>query len=76
MQSILSTNYYVHFQDNAYQSLLAYLTDNFHSKIFILVDNNTQKHCLPILLKKADLRVDIEVIEIEGKKYEHDYSKN
>mgnify|MGYP000060395894 FL=1 len=66
MQSILSTSYYVHFQENAYRSLHDYLKDIFHSKVFILVDGNTKKYCLPLFLKKAKLSVDVEIIEIEA----------
>ena len=66
MQSILSTNYYVHFQENAYQSLHDYLKENFHSKVFILVDSNTKKYCLPLFLEKAKLSLNVEIIEIEA----------
>jgi len=66
MQSILSTNYYVHFQGNAFESLHIYLEETFHSKIFVLVDSNTKKHCLPLFLEKAKLSIDFEIIEIEA----------
>ena len=66
MKSILSTNYYVHFQENAYQNLHAYLEENFHSKVFILVDTNTKKYCLPLFLKKAAFSIDTEIIEVEA----------
>jgi 3-dehydroquinate synthase len=66
MQSILSTNYYVHFQGKAYQSLHDYLKDFFCSKIFILVDGNTKKYCLPSFLEKANLSLEHEIIEIEA----------
>jgi len=66
MRSILSTNYYVHFQENAYSNLNTYFTENFHSKVFILVDTNTKKYCLPVFLKKASWISDAEIIEIEA----------
>lgn len=66
MRSILSTNYYVHFQENAYSNLNSYLNENFHSKVFILVDTNTGKHCLPLFFNKAAGLKDPEVIEIES----------
>ncbi len=66
MKSILSTNYYVHFQENAYQYLHTYLEENFHSKVFVLVDTNTKKYCLPLFLKKAAFNLDTEIIEIEA----------
>jgi 3-dehydroquinate synthase len=66
MKSILSTNYYVHFQENAYSSLHSYLDENFCSKIFILADNNTKEFCLPRFLKKTNFNVTIEIIEIKA----------
>ncbi len=66
MQSILSTNYYVHFQENGYLSLHDYLKEIFHSKIFILVDSNTKKHCLPLFLEKAKISLNLEIIEVEA----------
>ena len=66
MQSILSTNYYVHFEESAYTNLGQYLNDNFHSKIFILVDTNTKKYCLPLFLNKSELQVKAEIIEVSA----------
>jgi 3-dehydroquinate synthase len=66
MKSILSTNYYVHFQENAYASLHNYLGENFCSKVFILVDSNTREFCLPLFLKKANLTLAIEIIDIKA----------
>jgi 3-dehydroquinate synthase len=64
MKSILSTNYYVHFQDKAYRSLEEYLENTIHSKVFILVDSNTKKYCLPIFKKIVSKAESFEVIEI------------
>jgi len=66
MKSILSTDYYVHFQENAYSSLHNYLQDNFCSKVFILVDSNTREFCLPVFLKKADFTISVEIIDIKA----------
>lgn len=66
MKSILSTNYYVHFDEEAYFSLSKYLQENFCSKIFILVDNNTKEHCLPLFQRKANFDLATEVIEIQA----------
>ena len=72
MESILSTNYYVHFQENAYFSFQKYLNDNFHSKLFILVDNNTKDQCLPYFLKKINKAIPFEIIEINsGEEYKN-----
>jgi len=64
MKSVLSTNYYVHFQKNAYKILEKYVKNNFHSKIFILVDTNTKKDCLPIFLEEIQNSNTFEIIEI------------
>jgi len=66
MESILSTNYYVHFQSKAYTALQNYLNENFHSKIFILVDTNTQKQCLPRFLNAFKSNISFEIIEVNA----------
>lgn len=70
MKSIRSTDYYVHFEDKSYESLGDYLSNEFCSKVFVLVDSNTEKHCLPLFLKKTGLSDRIEVLEIPpGEKF-------
>ena len=72
MESILSTNYYVHFQENAYTSFQKYINENFHSKLFILVDNNTKYQCLPYFLDKVSSTIPFEIIEIpSGEKHKN-----
>lgn len=72
MKSIISTGYSVHFGNEAYQSLAHYLNKEFCSKIFVLVDNNTREHCLPILKEKMDSKHAFEVIEIHaGEKFKN-----
>lgn len=72
MQSILSTDYHVHFQEKAYLSLAIYLENHLHSKIFILVDSNTRKNCLPVFLEKTKLPDSIQILEIEpGEEHKH-----
>lgn len=66
MTSILSTNYYVHFQENCYVQLQNYLKENFHSKIYILVDENTKKYCLPLFIDKIEAAKDFHCIEIKA----------
>ncbi len=66
MQSILSTGYYVHFQDKAYDELNNYLNQNFHSKVFILVDTNTKKYCLPYFLNSVVGKHNFELIEVKN----------
>jgi len=72
MESILSTNYYVHFQNEAYTALQNYLEVNFHSKLFVLVDTNTKNQCLPHFLKIFSNKVSFEIITIDaGEKYKN-----
>ncbi|MDJ0644626.1 MAG: 3-dehydroquinate synthase [Flavobacteriaceae bacterium] len=52
MNTIQSTGYPVHFQENAYKELNHYLETTTFSKVFILVDDNTHKDCLPNFLKQ------------------------
>jgi 3-dehydroquinate synthase len=66
MNSILSTNYFVHFQENAYSSLQKYLSENSHSKMFILVDTNTNKECLPHFIDRISGSGNFEIIEISA----------
>ena len=72
MDSILSTNYYVHFEESAYTALQDYLNENFHSKLFILVDSNTKKQCIPYFLNNVDSSFNFEIIEIKaGERYKN-----
>lgn len=72
MKSIRSTDYDVHFGAPGYQKLSDYLEDNFCSQIFVMVDSNTKRECLPILLEKTDLQGRIRLIEIPaGEKFKN-----
>jgi 3-dehydroquinate synthase len=66
MQPILSNNYYVNFQEDAYQKLNQFIASKKPSKIFILVDENTHEHCYTILAEKLETTIAIEIIEIEA----------
>ncbi len=66
MKSIQSTSYPVHFQENAYSKLNQYLEENSHSTLFILVDENTNEHCLPKLMGVLATNAVIEIVEIES----------
>ena len=48
MKPIESINYSVFFE-NSLQELSAFLTQRKYSKVFVLVDSNTEIQCLPIL---------------------------
>jgi len=66
MQSIQANNYLVHFNQNAYEALNKHLKDNKYSSLFIIVDNETNEHCLPKLLPILETDLNIEIIEFEA----------
>ncbi len=47
MESIKSHSYEVHLEELAQAALRQHIAKNNYSKVFILVDENTKKHCLP-----------------------------
>lgn len=66
MKPIYSDNYFIHFNENSYQELNRYLSENKHTKVFILVDENTHEHCYPKFAAQLETTSEIEVIEIES----------
>ena len=66
MKSIQSSSYPVHFQEDAYKQLNAYLASNSHSILFVLVDENTNAACLPKLMQELATNATVEVVEIES----------
>ncbi len=64
MKSIITASYSVYFNETAYKSITQHLSDADYSKIFILVDENTKKHCLPIFLQNIASHSTMEVLEI------------
>ena len=66
MDSISTNNCMIHFNSSCYTALNEHLKENNFSKIFILVDENTHTHCLPLFIEKMETNVVIEIIEIES----------
>lgn len=66
MTSIHSDNYFIHFNENSYIELNTYLSENKPTKLFVLVDENSNKHCYPIFIEQLETDAIIEVIEIES----------
>ena len=66
MKSIQSDNYFIHFNENSFKELNNYLSNNKPTKLFILVDENTNEHCYPIFSEQLETTSEIEVIEIES----------
>ena len=66
MQSIQANNYPVHFNETGYEKLNQHLKENKYSNLFIIVDSNTNDHCLPKLLPILETDLTIEIIEFEA----------
>tara|TARA_B110000305_G_scaffold228966_1_gene279394 strand:+ start:2588 stop:3655 length:1068 start_codon:yes stop_codon:yes gene_type:complete len=66
MNSIHSEDYFIHFKEKAYKELNSYLKENSPTKLFILVDENTNDNCYPVFIKQLETSAEIEVIEIES----------
>jgi 3-dehydroquinate synthase len=66
MNTISAADYSIFFNENAYQHLNDLLHQNNYSKIFILVDENTNEHCLPDFLPLLATEIPFEIIEIES----------
>jgi len=66
MNSITANECIIHFNEASYLALNKHLKTNNYSKIFLLVDENTHEHCLPLFLGQLEFLLDIEIIEIES----------
>jgi 3-dehydroquinate synthase len=56
----------VNFKEDAYRKLNSFILNSKPSTIFILVDENTNENCLPILLKELIIQQSVEIIEIKS----------
>ncbi|MFK7000057.1 3-dehydroquinate synthase [Flavobacterium oreochromis] len=56
----------VHFVNDNYLGLNQFLKENQFSKIFILVDENTNEYCLPHFLPYLETELPLEIIELEA----------
>lgn len=64
MQEIQSLGYKVFFEDNL-ASLQSFILEGEYSNVLILVDLNTNDHCLPILQAAISDIVDYDIIEVD-----------
>lgn len=64
MQPIESLGYNVYFEENL-QSLYPFILDRQYTQILVLVDRNTNDHCLPMLQEALSGTVDYDIIEID-----------
>lgn len=65
MESIQSHSYEVHLEELAEAALKQHIAKSDYSKVFVLVDENTKKHCLPIFHEKLEQEVDA-IFEIKS----------
>lgn len=69
---IKSKDHSIYFIENEWLILNDFLSQNIYSKVFLLVDSNTEEYCLPYLLSNLALTEQIEVISIEaGEEHKH-----
>ena len=66
MQSIQANNYPIYFNEKGYEALNLHLKKHNYSKIFILVDSNTNEYCLPKFLPYLETELTIEIIEFDA----------
>lgn len=64
MKPITTANSEIHFKSTAYETLNSYLSHNKQARIFVLVDENTRKVCLPVLAAALAKSFNYEIIEI------------
>lgn len=66
MNTILSNNCQLFFNEKGLNYLIEILIPSNYSKIIVLVDENTNNYCLPNFLARLPTEVEIEIIEIEA----------
>ena len=65
MTPIQSNTYTIYFNETSFLYLENLLQPDVYSKIFVLVDENTNEYCLPYFLSNLPTEIEIEIIEIE-----------
>lgn len=64
MESIVTTSYAVHFNEEAFNVLRKHVSLKSYSKIFVLVDENTEKHCLSSFNQEVNGEFDFKLLRI------------
>lgn len=64
MEAIQSLGYQVYFEEKL-ESLLPFIEAGNYSQVLILVDRNTNDHCLPILQSLLPELIDYDIIEVD-----------
>lgn len=66
MKSINAEGYTIEFTEKKYYIINEFIDSISYSSVFILVDENTEQNCLPILLDNLITKLPIEIISIEA----------
>ncbi|MDO6596791.1 3-dehydroquinate synthase [Oceanihabitans sp. 2_MG-2023] len=66
MTPITTQDYNIYFNENAYSSLNEHLKASNYSKIFFLVDENTNADCIPFVLANIEAEITYDILEIES----------
>ncbi len=66
MAPIQANGYSIFFNENSYVALNALLIENHYSKLFLLVDSNTNDECSSLFLSQIETEIPIEIIEFEA----------
>ena len=65
-QLIQASTYQILFQDFGYNALNEIIKENKYSKIFVVLDQNSNEYCLSTLLPLLETEVAIEIVELEA----------
>jgi len=65
MDTIQSNNYPIYF-DNSITELVNFVKQGNYSRVFILTDENTGEHCLPLVKAQLDVLDNFDIIEINA----------
>ncbi|TSD67308.1 3-dehydroquinate synthase [Inquilinus sp. KBS0705] len=65
METILSDNYPIYFEDSVNQ-LFNFIKQGKYSRVFVLTDEHTGQHCLPLIQAQLDALGNFDLIEINA----------
>ena len=66
LPSVHSDTYSIHFGKTAYRELKTFLSSASYPKVFVLVDTNTHRFCLPLFMAHVEGDYPVEIIEIRA----------
>ena len=69
METVSTNTYDVHFTDVAKAKIRQFLENSNYSKVFVLVDSNTEKNCLSYFKHLINFNVDATIVIKAGEVY-------